>query len=541
MKKLLSILFLWLLFATGTWAQRPASPFGVTAAWETFAGQRVVRVDFDVPPEHALYFERLHFEDAAGRELPVADITAPITAEDKASGHEKKLYDRAFTARVAWTRPLPGNLVVRFQGCSNSACYFPDKRQFALTTNAVAATDATPVTPPVWVKKAPGEISGDEWRTEVAHFKIAGQGTGYLSASEFVAFLNQGVSGILALKSDPLANFKKFGVLATLLLIVLGGLGLNLTPCVLPLIPINLAIIGAGKAAQSRRAGFFYGGIYGLGMALAYGTLGLVVVLTGGRFGTLNSSIWFNLGVAVVFALLSLAMFGLLNLDLTQYENGLGGQVRGLGSRWLVAFGLGGISALLAGACVAPVVISVMLLAANLYGKGVLLGLALPFLLGLGMALPWPFLGASLSLLPKPGKWMVWIKYGFGLLILLFASYYFYLAYGLFHLRHPSTQLSAAPDAANLVIGANQSLAKALQQARAEGKPVLVDFQASWCKNCEAMDATVFNRDHVQRRLKDFVVVKYQAERPGEPPAREVLDYFHVLGLPTYVVLLPEK
>jgi thiol:disulfide interchange protein DsbD len=66
---------------------------------------------------------------------------------------------------------------------------------------------------------------------------------------------------------------------------------------------------------------------------------------------------------------------------------------------------------------------------------------------------------------------------------------------------------------------------------------VFVDFAASWCKSCEAMDFTVFNQTNVQRRLKDFIVVRYQAERPNESPAREVLDHFKVLGLPTYLVL----
>ena len=80
------------------------------------------------------------------------------------------------------------------------------------------------------------------------------------------------------------------GTLATLLLIAAGGFLLNFTPCVLPMIPINLAIIGAGTRARSRTEGFRNGAIYGLGMALAYGTLGLVVVLTGSKFGTLNSS-----------------------------------------------------------------------------------------------------------------------------------------------------------------------------------------------------------------------------------------------------------
>jgi thiol:disulfide interchange protein len=67
-----------------------------------------------------------------------------------------------------------------------------------------------------------------------------------------------------------------------------------------------------------------------------------------------------------------------------------------------------------------------------------------------------------------------------------------------------------------------------------------VDFAASWCKNCEAMDLTVFNQTNVQQCLKNFVVVRYQAERPNESPAKAVLDHFNVLGLPTYLVLSPK-
>ena len=190
-------------------------------------------------------------------------------------------------------------------------------------------------------------------------------------------------------------------------LIILGGLGLNLTPCVLPLIPINLAIIGAGKAAHSRREGFLNGAAYGLGMALAYGLLGLAVVLTGAKFGTLNSSVWFNVAIAVIFGVLSLAMFDVFQIDFTRFDRLLGQResraAHQTRSKWLVAFTLGAVAALLAGACVAPVVISVLLMATDLHAKGVALGLALPFLLGLGMALPWPFMGASLSFLPKPG------------------------------------------------------------------------------------------------------------------------------------------
>ena len=104
-------------------------------------------------------------------------------------------------------------------------------------------------------------------------------------------------------------GFEERGPLAILALVLLGGLALNLTPCVLPLIPINLAIIGAGARAGSRTYGFVLGSFYGLAMALVYGVLGLGVILTASTFGTINASPWFNLGIAILFITLALAMF----------------------------------------------------------------------------------------------------------------------------------------------------------------------------------------------------------------------------------------
>ena len=89
-------------------------------------------------------------------------------------------------------------------------------------------------------------------------------------------------------------------------------------------------------------------------------------------------------------------------------------------SRWAA------IAALLAGACVAPVVIQVVLFSSNLYATGTSIALALPFVLGLGMALPWPIAGAGLASLPKPGAWMVRVKQAFGVVILATAVYYGY-------------------------------------------------------------------------------------------------------------------
>ena len=136
---------------------------------------------------------------------------------------------------------------------------------------------------------------------------------------------------------------------------------------------------------------------------------------------------------------------------------------------------------------------------------------------------------------------MIWVKHGFGVFILGFAGYYGHLAYHLFQSHRASSTLAGPNTGPETPAGANQALAAALQQARQEGKPVFIDFAASWCKNCEAMDQTVFNQASVRQRLRGFIVVRYQAERPNETAAKEVLDRFAVLGLPTYVVLTPKR
>jgi len=511
------------------------SPFTVIPRVEvTTPGSRVLHVGFDVPANHVLYADKLSFK-LGDSDAPVPfQLPEPVVVKDKFSGKEKREYTNSVEAVYALPAgvPIGQKLSVHFQGCDEANCFFPEDQIFSISPDGTFARLEEP-------SASSSSESAAEWQSVAAGFSVASRGSGYLNEKEFLGLLDKSKSGDAGSEGVPTRS-GFWGVLLTMGLIVLGGVALNLTPCILPMIPINLAIIGAGAQAGSKKRGFALGATYAAGMAIAYGVLGLVVVLTGSKFGTLNSSPWFNLGIASIFLFLALAMFDIVSVDLSRFQNGSSGSSSASRSKFVVAYTMGTVAALLAGACVAPVVISVLLQATTLHAKGVAVGLLLPFLLGLGMGLPWPFAGAGLSFLPKPGKWMMRVKYGFGVMIILFAAYYGHLSFGLFRSESEFIAQARGLDGG---AGSNakftEELAKAFEASKADGKPVFIDFWASWCKNCSAMEHTTFAAAAVKQRLSGFHEVRFQAERPNQSPAKEVLDHFNVLGLPSYVVLTP--
>jgi thiol:disulfide interchange protein len=273
-------------------------------------------------------------------------------------------------------------------------------------------------------------------------------------------------------------------------------------------------------------------------MALVYGVLGLVVILTAGTFGTVNASPWFNAGIALLFVVLGLAMFDIGAIDFSRFSSKIRFSDGGRGT-FAVAFGMGAVAALLAGACVAPVVIQVIVFASDMYAKGSSIALALPFVLGLGMALPWPIAGAGLSKLPKPGAWMNTVKYVFGVFILAMAAYYAYLTYEIVSNRWVDQADVQASAAEKLREGWYSSLDDGLRAAQASGQPVLIDMWATWCKNCLTMDTTTLADQRVKAALDGYVKIKLQAEDPDAAGTKEVMQRLGAVGLPAYGILKP--
>ena len=522
-----SAMIIWLA-ALGVASAQFVDPFQVTAEWvPDSAGEGRLTLSWRVPAGHYLYGNALGVH-VQGAQVTPERLAPRAPIHDAISGGQREALTHDFTDSYRVKAKSDANriLTVDYQGCSSNLCYRPQSRQFQLsaTSGVWELVGAAPVTR----AKEAGPLPPD--------FRVQGRTFGYVGSAEFIKFLNQSLAGGNA--GGGVDTGSRQGIWVTLVLILLGGLALNLTPCVLPMIPVNLAIIGAGVQAGNRRRGFALGGFYGLGIAGAYGILGVVVLLTGARFGTLNAMPGFNLGIAVIFIGLAAAMFGLFNLDFSRFQKTGPASAGGGGGGYGQALVMGAVSALLAGACVAPAVIAVLVLAASLYAQGWAAALLLPFLLGIGMALPWPFAGAGLAWLPKPGAWMENIKRSFAAVILIAGLYYAWQ--GIDQIRSRSESARAAVRKATeqaLEEGWLTSLPEAFAQARAEGKPVLIDFWATWRKNCLAMVKTTFKDPAVRQVLEGFIKVKLQAEQLSEPATRNLLDAYAVWGLPTYVVL----
>ena len=127
---------------------------------------------------------------------------------------------------------------------------------------------------------------------------------------------------------------------------------------------------------------------------------------------------------------------------------------------------------------------------------------------------------------------MVYVKYVFGLLIILLGIFYLIQAWTLLFPEEQKLETAAVTEAA---------LADALNRSRESGKPVLVDVYADWCKNCVAMKHSTFKDPKVQEALKNYEFLVFDATDVDNPEVQKVLKRFDIKGLPAFLVLKPEK
>lgn len=208
-------------------------------------------------------------------------------------------------------------------------------------------------------------------------------------------------------------------------LLFLAGLATSVTPCVYPMIPITIGILGgAGAQSRSRRRTVAYTLLYALGLALVYASLGLLAGLSGTLFGSISANRWSFLVMATLLLLAALAMLEVFPVSapagLVSWASRFG--ARSPGSVFL----MGATSGLVAAPCGAPAFAAVLTFVSHT--RSAALGFLYLFVFSIGMTALLIAVGLSagtLSGLPRAGKWLGWMKKAAGIVILGMAEYYF--------------------------------------------------------------------------------------------------------------------
>ena len=214
---------------------------------------------------------------------------------------------------------------------------------------------------------------------------------------------------------------------AALPLVFAAGVLTSFTPCIYPMIPITVAIVGGqtvSDEAPRRLRALVLTIAYCVGLALVYALLGVLAGLTGTLFGTVSTNPWLYFLMANVLILAALAMFDVVPVRLPA---GLMARASSVGQagRFSGAFGMGAMSGLVAAPCSAPVMAAVLTWVSTTRSAG--LGFLYLFTFSLGMCSLLLVVGVSsgsLVRLPRAGMWMVWVKRGFGVVMLAVAEYY---------------------------------------------------------------------------------------------------------------------
>lgn len=383
-----------------------------------------------------------------------------------------------------------------------------------------------------------------------------------------------------------------WGYIFALGLAFVTGLLLSFSPCTYPMIPITVSIFAGQERSIGR--GFVLSLLYVGTMAIVYGIMGLIVSIVGGVFGAWLASPPVVIGIAVIFIIFALSMFGLYNLDLpSSFRNKLAKSRKGGGIASTMVLGV--VAALVVSPCVGPFVAGILLYIATI-GSPVF-GFFTLFVFAIGLGTLYIIIGtfsSSISKLPGSGEWMESIKKFFGFVLLLMAVYFLrtlltfeitalitgllLLSYSIFgggfdrltkeskffdrlkkfvgllaflisiyfllssllvsgwvlpeNLKWLSVDQNNS-DTTNLnLIKWNNDLEMGLDEAKEKGKPVLIDTWATWCINCKVLEEKTFDHPMIVNEVKKrFYPLKIQLEKSDSPETKVFMKKF---GLKTY-------
>jgi thioredoxin:protein disulfide reductase len=330
------------------------------------------------------------------------------------------------------------------------------------------------------------------------------------------------------------------GWLYALFFVFLAGVLTSFTPCIFPMIPITMAVIGS-KGERSKWRGFLISFVYVLGIAFTYSLLGLFAARSGALFGAYLGHPVVVSVIAGVFVLMALSLFGLFEIRPPQF---IASRLAGLHTEknFVGAFVSGLSAGIVASPCVGPVLVGVLTYVAQT--QNMVQGFVLLFTFALGLGQIFLVLGTFQSLLhslPKSGPWMVHVKKFFGVVMLGMAFYYLQPV-----LKKPWAGIQqkyfdqAPQDSADYAKPdwqpySEDLLAKSLR----ENRPVIIDFQAEWCLACKELEKYTFSDPRVLEVGKQFLWLAFDATEPSAQ-MDELQKKYGIGGLP-FVVLYNKR
>ncbi|MBT8380392.1 MAG: thioredoxin fold domain-containing protein [Ignavibacteria bacterium] len=370
--------------------------------------------------------------------------------------------------------------------------------------------------------------------------------------------------------SDPISNaLESNGLIIGLFFVFIGGLALNLTPCVYPLIPITIGYFGGQSEGHTAKL-FLMGLLFMLGLAATYSIIGVVTSLTGAVFGALLQNPIVILAVVAILIALSLSMFGLYEFKMPDtWVNKAGGAKAG----YFGAFFMGLTMGIVAAPCIGPFVLGLVTYVAT--KQDPYFGFLLFFVLALGLGFPYLFLAmfsGKIKNLPRAGEWMDAVKHIFGFILIGMALYFLLplLPDSITGYVLPVFMIGTAiyliffEKLANKILGfkifkivfsliiltigiyslipsdKNSVDWKAYNEdalTEIDGRGVIIDFYADWCIPCKELDALTFSDPKVIELSKEFETYKADMTESLSPEVESLREQYKIVGVPTVLII----
>lgn len=493
-------------------ALNPQSPFEVLwdeAPIKIEAGRKFkVQVTIRVPADHFIYADKTDVDFASLEGIRIDEIKFPKAEKrvDPYFGKTMDVYRGDVVIQILGHIPdtsAPGerelSALLSFQGCSSKLCLRPEEQEVVFKIDVEPAKEAT--------TKQPG------LKQEAPQIGTAKEGIrSLLKSQDFSQILNRGMA-------------------FAILVVFLAGILVSFTPCIWPIIPIVLLIIGV-EAQKKWIRNIALAATFVLGLVVINAGMGIAAVAFGRSIGFLFQSRIFLALIVLFFIAMALSMFGLFEFHpLKPFQHRLH-QLGGKGFRGALLVGMA--TGLIASPCASPVLAA--LLGYVGLTQSYFQGFFLLIVFGLGMGFFFLVIGSAYGELAgkyKKGRRPVWAKRVLGILLLVPAVFYLRSLVrwnGMFHpgidTGKPRVEWVATQDAG-------------LKFARQSNRPVMIEFYADWCPPCRALEASFFRRDDVIKLSYLMIPIRIDATLSTSEAKKAIADY-HVVGWPSFYFLSPD-